>query len=273
MSTQKNIAAALAGCLAAWAVPASGQSLVSTGQSFVETDLLPGSFTGEARVAGLRMRLAEGWKTYWRAPGEAGVPPRFDFSASGNLSDVEILWPRPEMFESFGMRTIGYSDEVVLPLVLTPDDPAAPIQLRVAMELGVCREICVFEHAEISASLPAALSGGAEALIAALAEVPPAGAAAGVLSATCRIEGAGRDRQFRADLALAAAPEAPVVLIEGPAEAWFHSIELAPDGARLGVEATVALPEAVWISRDDIRITVLAEGYAADIRGCSAPAG
>ncbi|WP_285670540.1 protein-disulfide reductase DsbD domain-containing protein [Paralimibaculum aggregatum] len=278
MSTQKKILrAAAAACLGLCALlsapAATAQSLVSTGRSFVLPDLLPGRLEGDTRLAGLRLAIAPGWKTYWRAPGEAGVPPRFDWSGSRNLARVEVLWPRPEMFESFGMRTIGYSGEVVLPLRLVAEDPAAPITLSLGLELGVCRDICVFEQTRLEAHYPAALVAGDAAIALALAEVPRGGTAAGVEGAVCRIEGAGKERRFSADLALADTPRHPVVVIEGPEEAWFHDIALAPAGRHLGVEAAVSLPESAWLSRSDIRMTVLADGYAADIRGCTAPAG
>ena len=57
-------------------------------------------------MAALRITLAPGWKTYWRAPGEAGIPPRFDWTGSDNLSAVTVHWPDGES-ESFGPREAG----------------------------------------------------------------------------------------------------------------------------------------------------------------------
>jgi hypothetical protein len=87
-------------------------------------------------VAGLEIVLEPGWHTYWRVPGAAGIPPRFDWSGSTNLGDARIEWPHPQVFEVFGFRTIGYHDRVVLPMLLTPvtarsaDRPAPDGQLR-----------------------------------------------------------------------------------------------------------------------------------------------
>ena len=97
---------------AAAAAPGIGaaQSVVSTGQSFVSGRIIPGSRQDDgSRLAGLRLTLARGWKTYWRSPGEAGVPPSFDWSRSENVAGVEVLWPRPKFFDSFGLTTIGYA--------------------------------------------------------------------------------------------------------------------------------------------------------------------
>jgi len=115
-----QVAAAAVFCLAA-AATAMAQAIVSTGESFVSARMLPGERTGPGeRLAGLRLSLKPGWKTYWRSPGEAGVPPDFDWSGSLNVKSVEVLWPRPRPFESFGLETLGYAERVVFPLRLEP---------------------------------------------------------------------------------------------------------------------------------------------------------
>ncbi|MEM9145065.1 MAG: protein-disulfide reductase DsbD domain-containing protein [Pseudomonadota bacterium] len=249
---------------------APGQSLVSTGQSFLTAALLPGAMAGGERLAGLEMVIVPGWKTYWRSPGEAGVPPRFDWSASGNLAEVEVLWPRPEMFESFGMMTIGYGGRVVLPIRLVPEDPDAPIEVALALEVGVCADICVFENTVLEAVYAPELESHTDAIAAAHEMVPPSGLEAGVLRAECRIEGAGRERAFSALLELADPPVNPYVVIEGTDEAWFHDVEVAQQGAHLAVRAGLALPTAEqWITRKDVRMTVFAMSGASDIRGCA----
>src|SRR5215471_7085729 len=51
---------------------------------------------GKAVRAGVEIRLKSGWHTYWRYPGDAGVPPRFDFTGSQNVKAVDVLWPAPQ---------------------------------------------------------------------------------------------------------------------------------------------------------------------------------
>ena len=65
---------------------------------------------------GLHITLPKGWKTYWRSPGDAGLPARIDWSGSSNLADAEIRWPIPERFSLFGLETFGFEREVVLPI-------------------------------------------------------------------------------------------------------------------------------------------------------------
>lgn len=270
MGTRKNILLPLLAALLASA-PAVAQSVLSTGQSFVEARLLPGAMRDGARMAGLELVMADGWKTYWRAPGEAGVPPRFDWEGSGNLARVEVLWPRPIVFESFGMRTIGYAGRVVLPLRLVPEDPAEPIEVSLGLELGVCKDICVLEETTLAARLAPDAQEGVVAVAAAEAAVPPAADAAGIGPVTCRITGAGEDRRFEAELHLPAPAEAPVVVLEGPEGAWFHGTSVEAQGAHLSVAAGLRPGQGGWIGREDIRITLLAGNMAADIRGCAAP--
>jgi len=265
---------ALAVLLAAFAPGAGAQSIVSTGGSLADVEILPGQLASDGtRLAGLEITLAPGWKTYWRSPGEAGVPPRFDFSGSGNLRDVEVLWPKPMLFDSFGLTTIGYGGRVVLPLRLTPIDPAEPIGLKLGLMLGVCRDICVFEETELSRNLPAQLTGGGVDIAIAAAAVPPEGRQAGLISATCRLRGAGETRGFEASLHFDAPVRDPVVIVEGSERVRFHGTrtEVGTEARVLAVTAEARLTdEDVWFSRSDVRLTVLADGMSADIHGCEA---
>ncbi len=102
-------------------------------------------------VAGVELQLPEGWKTYWRNPGDAGgVPPSFDWSKSSNLAAAQVLYPAPKRFTDRSGDTIGYKGTVVFPVRLTPKDPTKPIDLRLTMDYGVCREICIPGEAALS---------------------------------------------------------------------------------------------------------------------------
>src|SRR6266542_1702588 len=80
--------------------------------------------------AGIEIRLDPGWKTYWRYPGDSGVPPRFGFTRSENVASVSVLWPAPQSFSDGSGRSIGYKDDVIFPLRIVPRDPAKPVVLR-----------------------------------------------------------------------------------------------------------------------------------------------
>src|SRR6202012_6085941 len=55
--------------------------------------LLAGSRSGAVLLGGIALQLQPGWKTYWRTPGDSGVPPRFDFAKSDNVETVTVMWP------------------------------------------------------------------------------------------------------------------------------------------------------------------------------------
>lgn len=255
---------------------ALAQAVISTGQSFVAARMLAGAQQeGGARLAGLRLTLSDGWKTYWRSPGEAGIPPDFDWSESSNVASVEVYWPRPEVFTSFGLRTIGYSGQIVFPLRVTPVDPASPVDLALNVRLGVCRDICIIEDISMSERIePGQRPIGIDQIERAMSRVPQPASDVGLVEAACRISGTGTDRVFEARLAFDRAVVDPVVLVEGGEQFWVRKSTTRPMPDGVGVSAEIGVPkERVWVDRSAIRMTVLAEDVAADIRGCSAPRG
>ena len=105
--------------------------------------LVAGGDLDEGLLAGIQIRVDPGWKTYWRMPGDAGVPPAFEWSASVNADRVEIEWPAPSRYVDPWATTIGYVGEVVFPVVVTPTDPSRPVFLRLELTYAVCSDICV----------------------------------------------------------------------------------------------------------------------------------
>ncbi|MCB1490407.1 MAG: hypothetical protein KDJ77_01155 [Rhodobiaceae bacterium] len=101
--------------------------------------------------AALSIRMQPHWKTYWRNPGDAGIPPRFDWSGSVNLKTADIVWPAPQRFFDGYSNSIGYpAPEVVLPLRIVPENPDRPVVLSLLLDYAVCEKICVPEQAELS---------------------------------------------------------------------------------------------------------------------------
>jgi len=103
--------------------------------------------------AGLHLQLNENWKTYWRSPGEVGIPPSVEWSGSENVADVEFMWPSPTRFTAFGIENFGYAGEVVFPLRITLKDPGAPVTLSAQVKLLVCSNVCVPEEFDLSLRL------------------------------------------------------------------------------------------------------------------------
>lgn len=108
----------------------------------------------KALKAGLEIQLEQGWKTYWKVPGDAGIPPSLDFSASSNVQDVTIHWPVPTRFGG-GNQMLGYKDAIVFPLNVVPKDPSKPVELKASVQLGLCSDLCVPVAADLTMDIPA----------------------------------------------------------------------------------------------------------------------
>lgn len=135
--------------------------------------LLAGSRSGPVMLGGIAIQLAPGWHTYWRTPGDSGVPPRFDFSKSDNVEAVTILWPAPDKFDDgAGGQSLGYVAKVVLPLRVVAKDAGKPVTLRAAISYAVCEKLCVPVEATAELAFTSVASTEDGALTAALDTVP-----------------------------------------------------------------------------------------------------
>lgn len=110
--------------------------------------------TMQTLSVGLALDLSEGWKTYWRSPGEVGLAPRVDWSASQNIADVTFLWPAPERFTAFGIENFGYHDEVVFPVQIELENPGQAVELNAQVQILVCADLCVPQEFDLTLSIP-----------------------------------------------------------------------------------------------------------------------
>jgi|SRR5262245_7811300 len=131
---------------------------------------------GKALLAGVEITMAEGWKTYWRNPGEAGVPPSFDWSGSSNTASIKVAYPAPMRLVDPAAEMIGYKTTVLFPIEVIPKVPTEAVELRLALEFAVCREICIPAQASLALTVPPVPTAGAPApaIAAALERVPRA---------------------------------------------------------------------------------------------------
>jgi DsbC/DsbD-like thiol-disulfide interchange protein len=135
--------------------------------------LLAGSRSGAVLLGGIAFQLQPGWKTYWRTPGDSGVPPRFDFSKSENIEAVTILWPAPTRFDDgAGGHSLGYHNQIVLPLRIVAKNPDKPVTLRADINYAVCEKLCIPVEANAELSFNSVASTEDSALFAALDTVP-----------------------------------------------------------------------------------------------------
>jgi DsbC/DsbD-like thiol-disulfide interchange protein len=135
--------------------------------------LLAGSRSGAVLLGGIAFQLQPGWKTYWRNPGDSGVPPRFDFSKSENIEAVTVLWPAPAKFDDgAGGYSLGYKNQIVLPLRIVAKNADKPVTLRAAVNYAVCEKLCIPVEANAELAFTSVASTEDSELFAALDTVP-----------------------------------------------------------------------------------------------------
>ena len=225
------------------------------------------------RVAAIRLRMAPGWKTYWRAPGDAGIPPSFDWSGSRNLRDVAVTFPAPKVFDQGGISSIGYAREVILPLTLTPQRPGAPIALDVEIDLGVCSDICLPQRLHLKATLDETARRPVPAIAAALAARPYSGAEAGLTRAECRLRPTRDGLALETRLTLPSAGGNETVVVEpGAPGLWTSAARSQRQGDTLVSETEIIAENggALALDRSALRITVIGSAHAVEITGCTA---
>lgn len=196
---------------------------------------------GDASVrGGVELKFAPGWKTYWRYPGDSGVPPRFDFTGSQNVKSLTIGWPAPHRFSDESGTTIGYKADVIFPLRIVPQDPAKPVLLRLTLDYAVCEKLCVPASGSAELALDREASAHDDALAAAEAAVPkPArlGDEAPLAVRAVRRERGGDHPRVVVDVA---APPGPLDLFaEGPTPEWALPVPAPADGAPPGLHRFV----------------------------------
>src|SRR5712671_4717696 len=161
----------VASCLAIEARAEDASPWQRDGHSAVR--LLAGSRSGAVLLGGIAFQLQPGWKTYWRTPGDSGVPPRFDFSKSENVEAVTVLWPAPSKFDDGASgHSLGYHNQIVLPLRIVAKNTDKPVMLRADVNYAVCEKICIPVDASTELSFNSVASTEDSALFAALDAVP-----------------------------------------------------------------------------------------------------
>ena len=92
---------------------------------------------------GVKITLDEGWKTYWKNPGEAGAPLSIDFNDNSEILENEILFPFPQKFSDYEIETIGYEKEIIFPVRLKLNENKKKITSKLNLEYLVCKDVCI----------------------------------------------------------------------------------------------------------------------------------
>lgn len=242
-------------------------------QHAVTLEVLPGWRGSDgAHIAALKITLAPGWKTYWRAPGDAGIPPMIDWSGSANLRSLLPAWPTPMVFSQNGMNSVGYTDGLILPIVLTPQHSGQPITLRGELQIGICKDICVPAALSFDQALPLGRRQDA-AISSALNQQPLSARKAGVGHVTCEVALAKDGLALTARITMPPAGRHEYAVVEtADPQVWVAESDTSRQGNTLTVRTELIHMDggAFALDRSGVRLTVLGSDHAVDIQGCPA---
>ena len=224
---------------------------------------------GSYQIA-LAFTLNEGWKTYWRTPGPAGLPPIFSWEGSDNIGDVRFDWPTPEIIDQSGMITLGYHNTFVLPIRISPEADG-PVRMAMTLNFGVCSDICVPAQVVFLARLNGSAVEGVELIEAALLKGPQTAETSGLESIACTVEPRGNGYEITANLGFAEAIDAPMTVIEyGTQEIWIDFTEVKTEGGAITASAPMQYYGSGEMDMDMSALTVSVFGTdrAVEIQGC-----
>jgi DsbC/DsbD-like thiol-disulfide interchange protein len=236
--------------------------------------LIAGSIirTGDAMFlrAGVEIRLDADWHTYWRDPGDSGVPPTFDFTSSENVKTVTVLWPAPTRFpDGAGGHSIGYKGHIIFPLRVVTKDAANGSTIHLKIAYAVCENICIPAEAALKLYLT---GSGAEEPVIETAEhrVPrrvPLGIRKGLSIGSVHREGG--DGHQHVVVEVAAAEGMPVNLfVEGPTPEWslpLPELTGSPSGTRRFIFDLAGLPPGAHADGATLTFTAVSPGDAIEV--------
>lgn len=210
---------------------------------------------GGESLAGIAIDLDEGWKTYWRMPGEAGVSPQFDWSGTEGAKDIQVFYPLPERHRDASGEAVGYLGRVVFPVRLKPEG-AGPITLDLKLFFAVCKDVCIPAQGGAQATLSAAAPGKDE-ILAWMAKVPVAGEIVTNARAEAAAKGVVLDLTF--------ARKVDEVFVESSSDAYFGAPQISAGG--LGARLPVGnVKDAAGLRGAEITVTVATEGGGVEQR-------
>ncbi|MGH1577751.1 protein-disulfide reductase DsbD domain-containing protein [Planktotalea sp.] len=248
---------------------------ISTAQNFddvVQASLLTGWRQSDgSHMAAIKIDLEPGWHTYWRAPGDAGIPPTFNMQGSQNFKAAQVVWPRPQVYQQNGLRSIVYHDHVVLPLQVMPKSKGSDISLSATIDIGVCNEICIPQTLTIRAILPANSKKRDPSIAAALADRPFSGAEAGARNVTCSVSPSADGITLKTSLTLPKVGQNEAMVIETANPLlWVAEPQMTRSGKKITATTEIQHVEGApfMLNRSRLRITLLGESRAVEVAGC-----
>lgn len=253
------------------ATPARAQFEGRAANDVVQVSFLSGwRLPNGNHMAAVRIALAPGWKTYWRAPGEGGVPTVISLSQAPGVTGMAIHWPRPQVFFANGMRSIGYRGDVILPVEFALSD-SGTITVAGRIDLGVCLDVCMPVTLDLHGILPPVTDRVRE-IGRALSDRPLSATEAGAGRATCAVEPIADGLRVSVTVDLpATGNDETLVLEHRHPDIWVSEAVTRRDGTTIRATADVVPPDhgPFALNRADLRITVIGSRMAVELDGCT----
>jgi DsbC/DsbD-like thiol-disulfide interchange protein len=226
-------------------------------------------------MAAIRISLEDGWKTYWRAPGGNGIPPRFAWKGSKNVASVKIHWPSPKVYMQDGIRTIGYKGDFILPVEIKPAVSGQPIKLKSRIDYGICSDVCIPVTSRIETNLAVSEVAHQKTIKIALNARAHTGKSSGVKSVSCIIDPYEDGLMITANINFKnSAPKVQHAVIEfANPNVWVNQASFNTSGKSISAHAELVSysSEVLFMDRSKLRLTLIGKSHAIEIVGCPAP--
>ena len=225
----------------------------------------------DIHIAAINIKLEDGWKTYWRVPGIGGIAPILNWDKSKNIKNISQIWPTPNIYYEYGLQTIGYKDELLLPLQIQPIDKTQPIHLSITIDFGICSDVCVPIQTSVEERLPERTSFGKKNILDTLEKTILSGNKSLFKIVKCNIipikDGFEVNAFFEG---LTSFDKDTLGVVEYPVKqnGWINQKASLVSGNQLNVHATVYNKSIHFIDRSDLTLTIFTKNKAFEFDGC-----
>mgnify|MGYP001401250703 FL=1 len=225
----------------------------------------------DIHIAAINIKLEDGWKTYWRVPGIGGIAPILNWEKSKNIKNISQIWPTPNIYNEYGLQTIGYKDELLLPLQIQPIDKKQPIHLSITIDFGICSDVCVPIQTTVEERLPERTSIGKKNILDTLEKAILSGNKSPFKIVKCNIvpikDGFEVNALFEG---LTSFDKDTLGVVEYPVKqnGWINQKASLISSNQLSVHATVYNKSIHFIDRSDLTLTIFTKNKAFEFDGC-----
>ena len=225
----------------------------------------------DIHIAAINIKLEDGWKTYWRVPGIGGIAPILNWEKSKNIKNISLIWPTPNIYNEYGLQTIGYKDELLLPIQIQPIDKKQPIHLSITIDFGICSDVCVPIQTAVEERLPERTSIGKKNILDTLEKAILSGNKSPFKIVKCNIVPIKDGFEVNAFFeGLTSFDKDTLGVVEYPVKqnGWINQKASLVSGNQLNVHATVYNKSIHFIDRSDLTLTIFTKNKAFEFDGC-----